>query len=242
MGVKYSFNKNYFDIINTKEKAYWIGFIWSDGYVCKHNKDKYITFSLKLSLSDVDEEHIYKFKKQIESTHIIRRYDISGFKTKNKESRLCISNTHFGNTLYDKYGLIPRRSDILPLIENVPNEFYQDLIRGIFDAEGCVVMKNIKFKKYNRKECSISITTNENILEFINNIFIEKGLTNTKYKLQKRHKDRDGICKTMMITGNNITLKILNWIYEDSDVYLDRKYLKYVEFVKYMNDYKMEVK
>ena len=39
--LKYYCNENYFDVINTEEKAYWLGFMYADGFI--QNKRKYRT-------------------------------------------------------------------------------------------------------------------------------------------------------------------------------------------------------
>lgn len=37
---QYKANFNFFDKIDNPQKAYWLGFIWSDGYVAKTRKIK----------------------------------------------------------------------------------------------------------------------------------------------------------------------------------------------------------
>ena len=34
---KYYFNNEYFDRIDTEEKAYWLGFLYADGYISSNN-------------------------------------------------------------------------------------------------------------------------------------------------------------------------------------------------------------
>ena len=46
---KYTINQNYFEIIDTEEKAYWLGFLYADGSV---TKDRVIT--LQLSICDIE--------------------------------------------------------------------------------------------------------------------------------------------------------------------------------------------
>lgn len=41
MYKKYYFNENYFESINTYEKAYVLGFIYADGYNREENLKKY---------------------------------------------------------------------------------------------------------------------------------------------------------------------------------------------------------
>lgn len=92
-------------------------------------------------------------------------------------------------------------------------------------------------KKTTAKEYSISFSTYEELLNYINNVFIEDKLTNTRYKLSKRHKGKDGDCKILRITGNNIVYNILNKIYETSeDLRLERKYNKYIAMLQYIQE------
>lgn len=60
-------------------------------------------------------------------------------------------------------------------------------------------------------------------------------------KQTKRHKDRDGLVKSIRITGNNIVENILNWLYSGEERHsLPRKYEKYKQIVHYMNEYRRE--
>ena len=54
---------DYFDNIDTNEKAYWLGYLTADGTISKNN--------YKASLSSKDLEIIEKFKKCINTTHPI---------------------------------------------------------------------------------------------------------------------------------------------------------------------------
>ena len=36
--MRYTADFHYFDNIDTPEKAYWLGFIWADGYIAKRNR------------------------------------------------------------------------------------------------------------------------------------------------------------------------------------------------------------
>jgi len=130
--------------------------------------------------------------------------------------------------------MIPHRYDIDKLINKIPIKFYKDFIRGIVDAEGSIIDKIIYYKSSICKEFSLSITTYENLLLFINKIFIQEKLTETTYKLTKRHEDKDEYCKQLRITGNNVVINILNWLYKDTEnLSLIRKYKKYIEILNY---------
>ncbi len=193
-------------------------------------------YDFKLSLSNEDIEHLELFKNYLNSNHIIREYEIrNGFNTKNKEARFLICNKHFGRTLYEKYGLIPNRYIADSVINKVPYEFRYHFIRGILDADGCITKRDIEYKKTSASEYSISFTTYEELLVYINNVFVQDGLTNTKYKLSTRHKGQDGSCRSLRITGNSIVTNILAKIYLSSDnLRLERKYNKYIDLLQYI--------
>ena len=200
------------------------------------NRKGFESYDFKLSLSSEDIEHLYLFKSYLKSNHVIRQYDIKdGFNTTNKEARLLICNKNFGKNLYDKYGLIPHRHNTYNLIRSIPYQYRYDFIRGIFDAEGTLIKKYIKYKKTEAYEYSIGFCTYEELLLYINNIFIKDGLTTTRYKLSKRHENGDLYCSNLRITGNGIVLKILEKIYEDSEnLNLARKYSRYIDMIQYI--------
>ena len=63
---KYKVNVNYFDNIDCRQKAYWLGFIAGDGGIVNN--------ALVFNLSYVDVHLLKEFKKDIESNHLIKSY------------------------------------------------------------------------------------------------------------------------------------------------------------------------
>ena len=68
---KYQVDDNYFNLIDTEEKAYWLGFLYADGYV--RMKDSR-SGQLKLKLSSKDRDHIILFNKCLSSNYPIKDY------------------------------------------------------------------------------------------------------------------------------------------------------------------------
>jgi hypothetical protein len=238
----YSFNKNYFDSIDSSDKAYWLGFIWGDGCIIKRDRNGYTTYEFKISLSEKDDEHLHKLKASLESTHEIKYYDIQhGFNTTNKEARLYISNKYFGEVLYNKYGIIKDRTDFSKIINNVPSEYYRDLLRGLIDSDGHITGKDVCYKNVIRKEFQTGLIASDSVLDFFNSVLINSGLTETSYKHSRRHEYRDGNMLSIKITGNNKVYSILEWMYHNSDnISLLRKYNRYIDIRNYMNEYTKE--
>lgn len=65
---KFQFNENFFETIDSEPKAYWLGFLFADGYILTNSN------SFGLSLSTKDISHMEKFLKDISSNHKINIY------------------------------------------------------------------------------------------------------------------------------------------------------------------------
>jgi hypothetical protein len=227
--MTYSFNKQIFDKIDTEEKAYWLGFIWCDGNVRMKktkNKSGYTESCVfKLVLGEVDLNHVILFKNFIKSTHPIKvtPSGISSYKKCNFIN-FIISSNEFGINLMEKYGLVSNRQYCEKVVSHIPKIYYKDFIRGIIDADGSLTTNG-------KGGFVLKITTNENLLLFINQYLFENNLINKKeHVLYKRHKNEnlDDFCKTLEYGGNNQVYKILKNLYEESQISLERKKQKYL--------------
>ena len=62
---KYVIDHHFFDVINTEEKAYWLGFITADGCVVSKNR-------LTINLAVADVAHLEKLNVSLSSDYPIR--------------------------------------------------------------------------------------------------------------------------------------------------------------------------
>ncbi len=118
---KHNVNSNIFECIDSEEKAYWLGFIFADGYVSDNNR-----FEVSLKLSD--KKHLIKLKEFLEFSGNL--YEDS------YRIRLCLSDKKLVCDLI-KLGCIPRKSLILKY-PNIPKELQHHFIRGYFDGDGSI--------------------------------------------------------------------------------------------------------
>lgn len=133
---KYPRNSNYFEEINTHDKAYWLGIMLSDGSVTNNS-------SINLGLKD--KEHVEKFRDAIEAYHhkIIEIHDDRWSKPC-INYRLSVKDKKMEQDL-SKYGVIRNKSYIQFGLPNIPKEFYYDFIRGYFDGDGSIYYTNNKY-------------------------------------------------------------------------------------------------
>lgn len=218
---KYSCNENYFEIIDTEQKAYWLGFMYADGWVSF--KKGYNNKSMGLTLSSCDIEHLYKFKDALEYNGNIHTYvpDKEKFiyNTKNY-SRLLIKNDKIVDDLIDK-GCFPLKTNILifPTEKQVPKIFLNHFIRGYNDGDGSII---VFINKKNQLCGKVAVTGTLELIKGIQKYFNIEHL-----KLSKRFKESTSNNCTLDIGGIPQVLRICSLLYENSTVYLDRKYEKY---------------
>lgn len=120
----YSFSK-----ITSHEKAYWLGFLASDGNI--HNN------MIKLMLSTIDKDHILKFKQFLKSEHKIL---FNTNKIGNKTFQQCGMSFRSTKICKDlaKHNIIPNKSKTLQLSQKIPNRYISSYLLGIFDGDGCI--------------------------------------------------------------------------------------------------------
>ena len=219
---KYKLNEKYFDVIDTPIKAYILGFLYADG--CNYKPKG----TISMSLQEEDGYILDRIRREIGSERKLEFIDYSnkhdfGYTYKNQYRLLLFSN-YMCNSLEEK-GMFSSKS----LILEFPNWLRKDLIphfvRGYYDGDGSVCFGSSK-----QTNCILTITSTNNFCLKIKEI-IEKELgINTYIADASNH---NGITKVFGISGALQVKKFLDYIYKDADIYLVRKYLKYVN--KYYN-------
>lgn len=123
------FNKNYFDNIDTADKAYWLGFIYADGSVREGR--------MAIEISIKDEQHLYKFKECINGNMPITH------RPNHKTSSINLYSNHFAQQLMNK-GLVHNKTkEGLVKFENF-GEYKFDFLRGLVDGDGYIDKKRYR--------------------------------------------------------------------------------------------------
>lgn len=212
---KYTVDDTFFNVINTEEKAYILGFICADGYVSKHD--------LQIQVSAKDIDILYKIKKALKSTHIIKEMwkDNPYKSTQNKrikQVRVRIASSDLVKPLIDM-GLADHKTYTLnsSILKHVPKYLVRDFLRGYFDGDG-----NVFFgKRYNSGvKYNINVCGNQ---EFLLNTFQKYFPTVNKLYKDKYSKQ----CYTWKISSKARVLEFLQYLYYNSSIFLNRKYLVY---------------
>lgn len=203
---KYELDDTFFDIIDTEEKAYWLGFFLADASVSNNSN----TISIGLSIRDYD--HLHRLKKSLKITRPIREFISSNgyksciisFYSQNIKEKLISYNVIPNKKKYGKHPFLLLNNDLI-----------KHYVRGFFDGDGCV-SESIR-KETGTKRYAIEIASCQEML-----VFIKKFLADNNIEVSDI---REHMSIYEIRTSNNLEIiKFFNLIYKDANIYLPRKY------------------
>jgi predicted HTH domain antitoxin len=207
---KYTLNQNYFNTINTEDKAYFLGLLYADGY---NNESRNCVV---LSLKEDDLEILEKFNKCLDSNRPIKAVTYKNENVK-LQYRLSISSKQISQDLKDKGCGQAKTFDIkFPDTDILPKNLKKHFIRGYFDGDGWV-----------GKQSSCIVGT-QLFCESLKDIL--KDELNINSYIRTRHKERNHNIRMHEISGGRQLRKFMKWLYDDCNFYMRRKYEKCLEY------------
>lgn len=197
---QYTVNEHAFDIL-TEESAYWLGFLITDGCVT-HSTDQVVR-KLKIKIRIGDIQHLEKLKTFLHSTHPIYIYKPGRF-----GGELCsleISSKELCDKLAE-YNVIPRKS----LTTKAPDCLVTNpnFWRGVVDGNGWLGV--------NAKGPFLGLCGGNEIVDQFHEY--AKSLTSVKATVVRRVPNKNTVKYTI-----KKVVDIVNVIYKNSTIYLDRK-------------------
>lgn len=192
------YNEHYFDVIDTEEKAYWLGFIYADG----HNGTK----GLEVTINEKDKSHLEKLSQAFESNLKL------SYRPKQRAYRFCINNSHLKNRL-NELGVTRNKTFNISFPSFLPKELQRHFIRGYFDGDGCIVQVEGKTRQIIRAEL---IGTENFLTELMKVVGIECQLLRNK-------RWKEGTPTRYFSACGEQGIKFLKFMYEDCSIALDRK-------------------
>lgn len=224
---KYDIDLTYFEKINCPKRAYFLGWIYSDGYLNK--KSKSFTIQIQKGDKEILEKLIRLISPNARITDIKRNNNYDGCHRQDLVS-LSIKRKKIYDDLL-KLGVYPKKSETLsfPSFSQVPEKFIFSFLRGYLDGDGCIYVKqrnNLVPKFYCNVVCSKPFA--KSLMKFLK-----------KYEIKSRIVKKTSTNKVVDLTISNSfdCIKFLEKIYENKgDYFLKRKYDKYVKILgEYVN-------
>ena len=217
------FDNTVFDCIDTEEKAYWLGFIFADGYISSDSLKGKSRYLLEISLKASDKNHLDKFNKFMkhENANKVTIEDAKCGKIICKRCRWYVANKHLWETL-NSYGCTPRKSLTLKFPDKSifkSKDLIRHFIRGYFDGDGC----------FTRHIHHIIVSPAISFLGTKD--FLDKILEYSKIEANYRHDKCYTEFTWTLEYHKEPGIELINYLYNNCTIYLDRKYKLY-EFFK----------
>lgn len=222
-----SFDKTFFDFIDTEEKAYWLGFIFADGYV-KHGHDdhgKIDSMVLGIELSEKDEDMLVKFNQSISGNlEIKHRIRESRLRKGGKTSKMCsviACSTHMCESLA-KTGCIRNKTyDGYLNLDTLPTRDLRiHFMRGYIDGDGYVS------GNHNCYDMHI-VVHNHNVMNALLRIMITDFDVIPRIKYES---DDLGGAYRMHVSNKKDFFKFLDQLYHNANIMMERKYQNYLSY------------
>lgn len=214
-----TFNDGYFSDIKTSNQAYWLGFIFADGWITRNDAGR--SCELGIELCDIDEQQLIDFNMELGGVHDIKHAHYEKYICNHKNisvtdtvciriySKQIVEDLIMHNVLENK--------TFKPDYPVVEDDLFFDFLRGYIDGDGCIYVN-----ENNISASQVHITSSHcEVLNYLKDKLSLYGVKSSVYK-EKENKYR------IYINHKN-AIKLLDMIYYDESVQkLDRKYQKYL--------------
>jgi hypothetical protein len=208
--TKKRYDENFFEVIDTEDKAYFLGFIYADG--CLINNDKKSIYEITIKINNKDDHILIKLIKKINGEMKLwynKKREMCEIRLNGKKivSDLENKGVHPNKTFTIKYPVIDEKLE-------------RHFLRGYFDGDGCIRINTDKRDGSKRGDLRIvggSIDMLNKINERMNLLF------NTN--INKLYGPENKEFKYVGWAGMTDIEKIYNGFYNNSNLFLTRKKL-----------------
>jgi hypothetical protein len=219
---------NEFEVIDTEEKAYFLGFMYADGCLSaiERKNSTYIKYQVQMSLADED---IIKKLHSIFPFFNLQIFDFGKYKsTWSKQFALRKANRKLFDDLTSQ-GIPQRKSQSSSIlnIPNIDNSLISHFIRGFFDGDGSI---SISAKRPNLRRVEIC-SASKSFLFQIKNI-IESNNINCPI-FRRKNNNPSALYVLEWINIQDVT-NLGKFLYKDCTIYLNRKKEKF-DTLKFIN-------
>lgn len=235
----YCYDHNYFKKIDSQKKAYWLGWIASDGTI-RYQPEKGVYY-LELKISQKDIEVLYELKKDLKSNVQIalqkdrkgRQYlnKISGKKHYIKGQPTCsirICSKELCEIFIKKYGMNNNKTYSLKY-PNISDEFHAGFIAGFISGDGSIDRKR-NHGKSRLLRCILVGTID--ILGKIASILYKE----INYNIHKKISHKKYSKKLYILEMNQTeTINMYNWMKQKNIQLMHRKWKLIEEQIEYLN-------
>lgn len=208
---KFTYNHDFFEDINNEEKAYWLGFLYADGYLdVPDNK-----LVVETTYSDV--EHLNKLIEQLCPLKEAKKKTIEKFHNVYDIAYVYFNSPQICHDLI-RAGCTGQKTFTLQFpTSTIKAELLPHFIRGYFDGDGSVhpIQK--------RNGIYVEFCGNEQFLIDLQNFLVAVV---EDYSIVAQ--TAKGNAYAFRKGGDSVSRKLYEFMYTNATVYLERKYNEFV--------------
>jgi hypothetical protein len=207
---KYIINENYFQTINTEDKAYNLGIVFAHGTVQNSIKNHHYHAGVQFAIPNTDEIILINLLKSMNGNYPITH--ITDKKGK-QYSRLCIWSKQVATDLL-KLGCSAHKNKTLnwPSDNTIPDHLRHHFLRGYIDGGGSMFQS-----KYRPSNCYVSLRSSHNFCIKTQEWLINKcNFDKTKIQFNRGSWE-------LRYSGKQQVSKMWYLLYDSATVYLPRK-------------------
>lgn len=204
-------NESIFNSINTDEKAYWLGFLWADGYIIKAKNKEPEGVRIELNINDAG--HVKKFLSFLGSQHPIKtvKPQLHKHGPVYTHARVDIYSRALTSGLL-KLGLCAHRSTTSVEVPTIQDQFLRHFLRGLFDGDGSIHRDSrVGFPL---SGWMINIAGSSKVVNLWNLHVCEK-ICSRRYAEHQNGSNR--INRKIEISGPNAIL-VIKWLYSGNNI------------------------
>ena len=206
-----SFNEDYFKVIDTEKKAYFLGLITADGCINIHGTKK----SVSISLIPEDKYLLEALLKDCNSKLTVKEYtNNSGFGDSHKEAKVILNSSKCVSYLIS-YGIVPQKSKNLKDMPEIPYDLMNHYIRGFFDGNGTVCSISHNGYEYIRYAFYSTYAFCEKL-----NDLLSKELNEPKKRI---YTPKTSDQSFITFDKTDTIYKLYNYLYHNATIYMKRK-------------------
>jgi hypothetical protein len=221
------FNQDYFEKIDTSDKAQILGFLYADGCIYGSN----LTVALKLD----DKQYLLDILSKFNAPHkLLKTRSSWSHLGPNKtiiiskdQCRFSLSSRKLTNDC-EKLGLIPRKSWAncsMPNESVLSKELRRYFIKGVLEGDGTINLSkpwNGDGRNRTALKARVGWCGSEKLMTDIRDIILNELNINTKiFK-----KGNSNSCFYITYSRISDVKKLLEWLYSDSQFHMERKFQK----------------
>jgi hypothetical protein len=215
---EYDVDDQFFDEINTQEKAYFLGFLFADGYNLETRN------AVSISLAEPDRRILEEMNALVQPDKPLQYVKYKG--KRQNQYRLTMQNKRISRRL-SELGCHQRKSYDLSFPVCVSESLMPHFVRGYFDGDGSIILPR------RRSNVSVSFVGSVTFISGLRSYLADKCHL-SMVKMASRFESEPRVVQIAYCGVNNV-IRLRDMMYKDARILLRRKFEKFQTISRKMN-------